>query len=83
MGKWGETIHNWVFKVRLEVNHTIKNRFGIRVFFLLCNQENGLNFQVKWPANAKISSKEKKQILDHVLANRSALLIEWEVKICT
>jgi hypothetical protein len=36
-----------VFKVRLEVNHTIKNRFGIRVFFLLCNQENGLNVQVK------------------------------------
>ena len=72
-----------VFKVRLEVNHTIKNRFAIRVFFLLCNQENGLNFQVKWPANAKISSKEKKQILDHVLANRSALLIEWEAKVCT
>ncbi|AKV69243.1 hypothetical protein VL20_4314 [Microcystis panniformis FACHB-1757] len=22
VGKWGETIHNWVFKVRLGVNHT-------------------------------------------------------------
>ncbi len=29
MGKWEETIHNWVFKVRLGVNHTIKNGFGI------------------------------------------------------
>jgi len=28
-GEWGETIHNWVFKVRLGVNHTIKNGFGI------------------------------------------------------
>jgi hypothetical protein len=25
----GETIHNWVFKVRLAANHTIKNRLGI------------------------------------------------------
>jgi hypothetical protein len=58
-------------------------QWEIRVFFLLCNQENGLNFQVKWPANAKISSKEKKQILDHVLANRSKLLSEWEAKVCT
>ncbi|CCI21693.1 hypothetical protein MICAH_140002 [Microcystis aeruginosa PCC 9809] len=24
-----ETIHNWVFKVRLAVNDTIKNGFGI------------------------------------------------------
>jgi len=25
----GETIHNWVFKVELGLNHAIKNRFGI------------------------------------------------------
>lgn len=55
----------------------------LEFFFLLCNQENGLKFEVKWPANAKISSKEKKQILDHVLANRSKLLSEWEAKVCT
>ncbi|GCA75368.1 hypothetical protein MiTe_02201 [Microcystis aeruginosa NIES-2520] len=29
VGKWEETIHNWVFKVRLGVNHTIKNGLGI------------------------------------------------------
>ncbi|GBF55015.1 hypothetical protein N0824_02886 [Microcystis sp. 0824] len=29
VGSGGETIHNWVFKVRLGVNHTIKNGFGI------------------------------------------------------
>ncbi|OPF18543.1 hypothetical protein B1L04_03295 [Microcystis aeruginosa KW] len=44
--KWEVGSGERVFKVRLEVNHTIKNRFGIRVFFLLCNQENGLNFGV-------------------------------------
>ncbi|TRV01603.1 MAG: hypothetical protein EWV89_21800 [Microcystis wesenbergii Mw_QC_B_20070930_S4] len=30
VGSGGETIRNWVFKVGLGVNHTIKNRFGIR-----------------------------------------------------
>jgi len=25
----GETVHNWVFKVGLAVNHIIKNGFGI------------------------------------------------------
>ena len=46
-GKWEVGSGERVFKVGLEVNHTIKNRFAIRVFFLLCNQENGLYFQVK------------------------------------
>jgi len=31
-GKWEVGSGERVFKVRLEVNHTIKNRFGIRVF---------------------------------------------------
>jgi hypothetical protein len=37
------------------------------------------------PPDRIIPSNEepKKQILDHVLANRSALLIEWEAKVCT
>ncbi len=29
MGDGGETIHNWVFKVRSAVNHRIKNGFSI------------------------------------------------------
>jgi hypothetical protein len=29
MGDRGETIHNWVFKVRSAVNHRIKNGFSM------------------------------------------------------
>ncbi len=54
----------------------------IRVYFLLCRKEKGLVFDIKYPLNAQVSSKEENRILKLVLENRSKLLMEWERKVC-
>lgn len=54
----------------------------IRVYFLLCSKEKGLIFDIKYPPNAQISSKDENRILKLVLENRSHLLMEWEKKVC-
>jgi hypothetical protein len=54
----------------------------IRVYFLLCSKEKGLIFDIKYPLNAQITSKDKSRILKLVLENRSKLLKEWERKVC-
>ncbi|WP_422662007.1 DUF4160 domain-containing protein [Pannus brasiliensis] len=58
-----------------------RGAWEIRVFFLSCSQEKGLDFEPKWPPDPALSSKEKKQILKYVLEYRAALLIEWENKV--
>ena len=54
----------------------------IRVYFMRCSKEKELNFDIKFPRNATIPSKDQKKILNLVLKNRSALLREWERKVC-
>ena len=54
----------------------------IRVNFLLCSREKGLDFKPKYPPNLQISSKDENRILKLVLENRSKLLMEWERKVC-
>ena len=57
-------------------------KWEIRVFFLRCSEKKGLIFTPKWPPNAEPSSKEKREILKLVIKNRSALLMEWQKKVC-
>jgi hypothetical protein len=57
-------------------------QWEIRVFFRRCSQQKGLDFVIKWSANSGPSSKEKHKILKLVLENRSALLMEWQKKVC-
>ncbi len=57
-------------------------RWEIRVFFLRCSQQKGLIFDLKWPPNTGPSGKEKREILKLVVENRSALLMEWQKKVC-
>jgi hypothetical protein len=57
-------------------------KWEIRVFFLRCSKSKGLIFDCKWPPNTEPSSKEKREILKLVIAKRSALLKEWQTKVC-
>ena len=53
----------------------------IRVYFLLCT-ERRLEYDVKWPKSFDgPRSKTGKRILEKVLANKAALLAEWEANV--
>lgn len=54
----------------------------IRVYIKRCSEKNGLAYDPKFPRNVTVSSKDQKKILNLVLKNRSALLREWERKVC-
>lgn len=53
----------------------------IRVYFLRCTRKH-LDYDVKWPPSfGGPRSKTRKRILEKVLANKAALLEEWEAKV--
>lgn len=53
----------------------------IRVLFLLCSEQKGLVFNVKWSRHPP-SKKEEREILKLVLTNLKSLRMEWEQKVC-
>lgn len=62
--------------------HVHVNRSGeweIRIYFLRCT-ERRLDFDIKWGPGP--SAKLQRELLNAVLKNRVALLLEWEQKVC-
>jgi len=55
------------------------SEWEIRIFFLNCNQKNGLEYEIKWGKVPK--SKTLKSLNDLVVRNRINLLKEWEEKV--
>ena len=54
----------------------------IRVYFLECTKDH-LEYQVKWNMKTRILTKTlESELLRNVIANREALLTEWDKKVC-
>lgn len=56
-----------------------RGAWEIRVYFLLC-ADGRLEFDYKWGTG--VSAAFKTKILNAVLQHQSALLVEWERKVC-
>ncbi|WP_370655518.1 hypothetical protein [Candidatus Binatus sp.] len=52
----------------------------IRIYFLRCS-DGVLDFDIKWGDGP--SRRVQRELLTMVLENRTALLLEWEQKVCT
>jgi len=59
--------------------HAIRSgKWNIRVNFMLCHEKH-LDFSVKFATDGLgPSSKEQRKLLELILANRDALLAQWE-----
>jgi hypothetical protein len=55
------------------------SEWEIKVFFLDCNQSNGLAYEIKWGRDPK--GKVKRILNELVVKNRVGLLKEWEEKV--